>query len=86
MERSYVANVLFDNISLMGNTESEGQQLRYSGIGNGHDDIIIKGDLDALKVSLQLDDQFAGFLIEIMTVHRLLREEWDDCRSCDNAE
>lgn len=30
---------------------AEGQQLRYCGIGHKYDDVIIKGNVDELKVS-----------------------------------
>ena len=35
-------------------TSIEGQQLRYCGVGAGFDDVIVDGDLDALKVTTAL--------------------------------
>ena len=61
---------------------AEGQQLRYCGVGAGFDDVIVDGDLDAMKVSRPWLRRWGTLLIEPVIVYRVLCERRQGYRSC----
>ena len=53
----------------------EGQQLRYCGVGHGYDRVIIKGNVDEMKVRLATLCDAAYTDLNSALVHRVLRQQ-----------